>query len=240
MVMKIYIYTFCAVLFLASCQKEGVISGNEEKTTEFSKIEVDGSFDILLSDDSVFSVQFEADRAFFDALSFEVRDGILRISDGKSPRWRNPEAKKPLVRIHGHDLREIKLLETCFLKSETPIKSDELGLVAVSKLNMADIEIDCRVFYYWNSHPCGGEIKVRGTTDELKIWNFAIMKVDASACRTRYAWVENSSKADVLVDVQEQIDFAIGGKGNIYVKGNPEKVVELKPATDEGELIFTP
>jgi hypothetical protein len=43
-----------------------------------------------------------------------------------------------------------------------------------------------------------------------------------------------------LVDVQEQIDFAIGGKGNIYVKGNPEKVVELKPATDEGELIFTP
>ena len=79
--------------------------GTEEKTTEFSKIEVDGSFDILLSDDSVFSVQFEADRAFFEALSFEVRDGILRISDGKSPRWRNPEAKKPLVRIHGHDLR---------------------------------------------------------------------------------------------------------------------------------------
>jgi hypothetical protein len=42
------------------------------------------------------------------------------------------------------------------------------------------------------------------------------------------------------VAVQQQIDFAIGGKGNIYVQGNPEKVVELKPASDEGALIFTP
>ena len=66
------------------------------------------------------------------------------------------------------------------------------------------------------------------------------MRIDASKCSTRYAWVENSSKADVLVAVQQQIDFAIGGKGNIYVKGNPEKVVELKPASDEGALIFIP
>ncbi|MFN5371766.1 MAG: hypothetical protein ACK5B6_09915, partial [Bacteroidia bacterium] len=74
----------------------------------------------------------------------------------------------------------------------------------------------------------------------LKIWNFAIMRVDASACKTRYAWVENSSKADVLVDVNEQIDYAIGGKGNIYVEGNPAKIVELKPATDDGKLIIYP
>jgi len=238
--MRHVIYILVLGLLLTSCQKDEVVSGSTETTAAFRKIEVDGSFDILLSDDSVFSVQFEADKAFFDALTFEVIDSVLHISDGKSPRWRNPGAKKPMVKIHGHHLREIKLLETCYLKSETPIKSDELGLVAFSKLNMADLELDCKVFYFWNNHPCGGEITLRGKTDELKIWNFAIMRVDASACNTRYAWVENSSNADVIVDVNEQIDYAIGGKGNIYVEGNPAKVVELKPPTDDGKLIINP
>jgi hypothetical protein len=240
MVMQKSIYTICALLFLASCQKEEVITGSAKQTSAFDKIEIDGSFDVVWAEDSVFSVQFAADRIFFDALSYELNDGVLIIHDGKSPRWRNPEAKKPLVRISGNHLKQIYLRETCYLTSETPIKSDEFGLVAVSKLNMADIELDCKVFYYWNSHPCGGEIKLRGTTDELKIWNFAIMKVDASACRTRYAWVENSSKSDVLVNVQEQIDYAIGGKGNILVQGNPQKLVELKPATDSGKIILSP
>jgi hypothetical protein len=40
--------------------------------------------------------------------------------------------------------------------------------------------------------------------------------------------------------VQEQIDYAIGGKGNILVQGNPQKLVELKPATDSGEIILSP
>ena len=238
--MRHLIHILVLALLLASCKKNEVVSGSTETTLPFQKIEVDGSFDVLLSDDSVFSVQFEADKAFFEALSFEVIDSVLYISDGKSPRWRNPGAKKPMVRIHGNQLREIKLLETCYLKSETPITSDELGLVAFSKLNIADLELDCKVFYFWNNHPCGGEIRLRGKTDELKIWNFAIMRVDASACKTRYAWVENSSKADVLVDVNEQIDYAIGGKGNIYVEGNPAKVLELKPATDDGKLIIYP
>jgi hypothetical protein len=238
MVMRHLIHILVVALLLSSCQKDEVLSGVIETTSPFEKIEVDGSFDVLLSEDSVFSVQFEADKSFFDALSFDVTDGVLRISDGKSPRWRNPGAKKPIVKIRGNQLREIKLLETCFLKSETPIKSDELGLVAFSKLNQAELELDCKVFYFWNNHPCGGEIKLRGKIDELKIWNFAIMRVDASACKTRYAWVENSSKADVLVDVNEQIDYAIGGKGNIYVEGNPAKIVELKPATDDGKLII--
>ena len=236
--MKNWFYIFSICLFLMACRKEEIVVGELRKTDAFRKIEIDGSFDVVLSQDSVFSVQFESDRVFFDALSYELNDSVLIIHDGKSPRWRNPEAKKPLVRIGGHHLKEIFLRETCYLTTKTPIESEEFGLVAVSKLNMADIEVNCKVFYYWNSHPCGGEIKVRGTTDELKIWNFAIMKVDASACRTRYAWVENSSKADVLVNVQEQIDYAIGGKGNILVQGNPAKLVELKPATDEGRLIL--
>ena len=179
MVMRKYIYTICALLFLASCQKDEVITGSAKQTSAFDKIEIDGSFDVIWAEDSVFSVQFAADRIFFDALSYELNDGVLIIHDGKSPRWRNPEAKKPMVRISGN-------------------------------------------------------------TDELKIWNFAIMKVDASACTTRYAWVENASKSDVLVNVQEQIDYAIGGKGNILVQGNPQKLVELNPATDSGEIILSP
>lgn len=229
--------TFLPILVFVSCTKDNVISGDQIITPAFSEIVLSSSFDVVLTQDTTYSIRFEAAEVFFGALRYEIKEGVLQVYSEASPRWRNPEAAKPKVYITSNRPRLIKALETCNITSTNPIISDEFGLIMASKLNHADLELNCRIFYYWNNHPCGGRIRLRGQTEQLKIWNYAIMAVDASNCESDYALVENHSKGAVSVWANEKFEYRLSGSGNIELKGNPSILNEIAPADGSGQLI---
>jgi hypothetical protein len=101
---------------------------------------------------------------------------------------------------------------------------------------MADLELNCNRFYYWNMAPSGGLLTLRGNTRELIIWNFALMSVDANNVTTDYAFVENHSKGDCKVFVRDKLDYSIYGEGDIYLSGEPNQI-NLIERTSTGRLI---
>ena len=222
---------------LFSCSKPDLVTGEKLTIPAFSEIVINSSFDVVLAQDSTYSIQFEAADVFFSSLKYEVRDGILYIDSDKSPRWRNPEAPKPKVYITSNRPKLIKAQETCNITCSNAIISDEFGLIMASKLNYADLELNCGVFYYWNNHPCGGRINLRGQTQQLKIWNYAIMAVDASDCESAYVLVENHSKGNVRAWATDKLEYRLSGSGNIELKGNPTIISEIAAADGEGQLI---
>jgi len=228
---------FLSLFVFASCTKDEVITGEEIITPAFSEIVLSSSFDVVITQDTTYSIRFEAAEVFFGALQYEVKEGVLYVYSEKSPRWRNPEAAKPKVYITSNRPKLIKALETCNITSTNPIISNEFGLIMASKLNYANLELDCKVFYYWNNHPCGGRIRLWGQTEQLKIWNYAIMAVDASECESDYALVENHSKGIVSVWTNEKFEYRLSGSGNIELKGNPPILNEITPADGSGQLI---
>lgn len=224
-------------MMLVSCSKDELITGDESITPAFSEIVLNSSFDVVLTQDSSYSIRFEAAEVFFSSLKYEIIDSVLYVDADASPRWRNPQAPKPKVYITSNRPKLIKAQETCNITSTNAIISDEFGLVMASKLNNADLELNCRVFYYWNNHPCGGRIKLRGQTQQLKIWNYAIMAVDASNCESAYVLVENHSKGAVKIWATETFEYRLSGSGNIELKGNPSVINEIAPADGSGMLI---
>ena len=76
-----------------------------------------------------------------------------------------------------------------------------------------------------------------GKTEELKIWNTAIMSVDAKNLVTEYALVENDSKGVCEVNVTNRLDYKIKGKGDIHLYGNPPEINEGE-VSSTGKLIF--
>jgi hypothetical protein len=61
--------------------------------------------------------------------------------------------------------------------------------------------------------------------------------VNAKNLVTSYAYIENKSKNDVLLTVTGILQYAITGKGNIQVFGQPA-VVDLITDTGDGQLIL--
>ena len=206
-----------------------------ENTSAFKEIVLDDAFDLTIYQDSVYSIEINAHEDFIEEIEYTIVDSVLNIQNNSGQRWRNPETNKISITIHCERPRLIQANESCFIKTGNPIVSNELGLVVYGKLNQADLELNGNVFYFWNNHPCGGKLILRGKTDQLKLWSFAIMQVDASSCEIRYGLVENFSKGDCKVNISEKLDYSLQGEGNIQLKGNP--TLQLLKQTSTGSLI---
>jgi hypothetical protein len=206
-----------------------------ENTSAFKEIVLDDAFDLTIYQDSVYSIEINAHEDFIEEIEYTIVDSVLNIQNNSGKRWRNPETNKISITIHCDRPRLIQANESCFIKTGNPIVSNELGLVVYGKLNQADLELNGNVFYFWNNHPCGGKLILRGKTDQLKLWSFAIMQVDASSCESRYGLVENFSKGYCKVNISEKLDYSLQGEGNILLKGNP--TLQLLKQTSTGSLI---
>lgn len=225
------------LLCLSNCKKDNnSVQIIKSDLSAFKEIELNDAFDVELFQDSVFSIEIEANEEFIKAVEYSIQDSVLKVDYASGKRWRNPEINKVKLIIHCDRPRKLQANESCFIRTGNEIVSDEFGLVLFGKLNQADLELGGRVFYYWNNHPCGGKVKLKGKVDQLKLWNFAIMQVDASACESRYGLVENYSKGDCKVHITEKLDYSLVGEGNIILKGNPE--LQLLQESSSGILIY--
>lgn len=230
-----YIFLIFSICFL-SCRKGDIELSKTIALPYFERIELNEVFEVYLTQDTTFSLQIECIDKSMDKIKYSVENNILTIDNKTKYKWLHPKDNKVKLYIHVDKIKSITANETCYIKTTNPIISNEFGLILKSKLNNANIELNCNSFYYWNNHPCGGELVLRGKTESLKIWNFALMAVDATNLLTKYALIENSSKSDCKVNVLQHLDYSIFGTGNIYLYGNP-KEIKLHNQTSTGKLI---
>ncbi len=224
-------------MLLFSCKKE-----NQQNTTiyknlsEFSKIELNGVFDVYLKQDSVYSIEIVGNENWVGNIVFKVENEILKIDNQAKGKWLKPKEDKVKIYISSNRPKMIFANETCNIETLNPIISDEFGIVMSSKLNQANLELNCNTFYFWNNFPCGGKLTLRGNAEILKIWNFAIMSVDAKNLTTEYALIENSSKGNCEVFVTNKMEYSIHGIGDIHLYGNPKELI-LNEISSTGKLL---
>lgn len=234
--MKRLILAFGFLIAISGCSEDANLKETVKYDLQaFKEIELNDAFDVYLYQDSIYSIEIEADQDFINSVEYSVKDSVLTVDYASGKRWRNPKINKVKLTIRGNQPRKLQANESCFIRTGNAIVSDEFGLVLFGKLNQAELQLDGRVFYYWNNHPCGGKVKLTGKTDQLKLWNFAIMQVDASGCESRYGLVENYSKGDCKIRVTEKLDYSLQGEGNIRLTGNPQ--LQMLQQTSTGLLI---
>ena len=220
---------------LLSCDKDNTKQISTDLPA-FSQIDLNSSFDVFLSEDTVFSIKIIGDKHVVDQVDYYVEDSILHIGLESHTKWLTPRRNKIELRITSQPLKLVNANHTCFIRTSTPITSEEFGLIFRSKANQADLELNCNTFFYYDNYPCGGKLTLSGTAQAIKIWNYAIVSVDASQLTTNYALVQNQAKNDCSVRVLEQLDYGIEGEGNIYLYGDPPLIQNLG-VSSTGKLI---
>lgn len=228
------------LLVLTSC--EIGFNGNELITIQkdlpvFKEIELHSVFDVYLVKDTVYSIKIIGNEDFAEQIDIKIADNVLRIENDFRLKWLRPEDNKVSLYISYDTLRKITAVQTCYIETVNPIKSDEIGLVFMSKLNQAQLELDCNTFYYWNNFPCGGRLTLSGFAKRLKISNYALVSVDASNLYADDAIVKNSSQGNCEVRVSNRLEYSIYGEGDIYIYGTPSQVIEGE-ITSSGRLVY--
>src|SRR6188508_2147578 len=152
---KIFIL-FMASLIMLSCGKDNseIIIHNHD-LSPFNYIELNAVFDVDLIEADHYSLQVNGTSDVIEDLTFEVVDHRLIINNSNTKLWTNPKNDPPLLTISGKGLTRIEVNETCNIKTLNTITTDTFGILLGGKLNMANIDLDTKWFYYWNSAPNG-------------------------------------------------------------------------------------
>ncbi|MFA7273692.1 MAG: DUF2807 domain-containing protein [Crocinitomicaceae bacterium] len=237
MVIRNLIAFFALSIFLTACQKnnpEGIIT---TPLADFHEIEINSNFDVYLVEDSVFFVEIHGHEKTIQKVTCTVESEVLTIDNLQKQKFTHPKSNKVTLYIHAKQLTKVSANETCQLKTVNAIHTTSFTYTAKSKANFADLEVNCTDFAYWNNFPCGGKITLRGTTNLLKIWNTAIMSIDAKGLTSSYAYIENSAKGLCELNVTNKLEYKLLGDGNIDVYGAPSEINELAK-TGKGTLIL--
>jgi hypothetical protein len=235
-----YICLITLTVVFASCSEE-----NNEQVSEFadlppfSEIQVNHVFHIFLQQDTSFSIRISGNREIIEGVRYIVENGVLTLTNESGMMWIKPENHKVELWIRADRLKKVTINEASFVETANPIITEEFGLVTGNKYAEAKLELDNAIFYFWNNFPCGGKLTLMGNTQSLRIWNYVIMSVDARHLAARNALIDNYSKGDCIVNVQEKIEYSIHGTGNIYLYGDPEEII-LQERTGSGQLIRMP
>ncbi len=237
--MKIILYIALIIGFVGinSCKKSMDSKVIERALGEFDTVTFNSSFEVFLIQGTENKIKIEGAERILENVDFSIEKNTLIIKNGFKRGWVHPSKNKIKVYLTVNQISRINANETCTIQSVNTLIGNEIGLVFTGKLNQATLDLNCNTFYYWNNFPCGGKVTLSGNTNELKIWNVALMAIDAEHLISNYVLVNNASKGDCKLTCLQTLDYSISGEGNIYVSGNPSSIIKSGESST-GKLIL--
>jgi len=223
---------------ILSCQKNDDNYVLIKSPSAFSAVELHSSFDVLLTEDSVYSINFTGKEDIVKGIEYSVTDSVLKIEDPRRSEWRTPKSNKITLHITSPDVKLLTTFEACNITSSSTLHYDELGLILGGKANDVSLDLKCKEFYYWGGSVTGGKITLSGSTEQLKLWNTGLIQVDAAQCQTNYCFIENKSRGNCEVTVSDKLDYSIFNIGDIIMHGTPPIINKLEGDSNAtGKLI---
>ena len=234
--MKQFLIILSIISLFVSCEKDIIDSSRKLTPEPFVQIQLSDAFDVFLTEGNEYSIEIIGDAEMISYVDLSVNSKVLTIQSSKKFKWLSPEKNKTEIYVTSPPLEKVSAAEGCNIQTLSPITSIQFGLVLQGKSNQASLELDGKAFYYWNDFPSGGKLTLTGNTETLKIWNFALMSVDAKNLTAKNAVVENGSKGDCEVYVTNKLQYKITEEGNIHLYGNPLEIIE-NGLSSSGRLI---
>jgi hypothetical protein len=239
--MKIkYLHIIVLLLFgiiLNSCAKKNELIQQEIMLEYFDQITFERYFEVVLIQGDEQKIIVESNRKQAQKLNYTIIDSVLTIDSKARNTWINPDKNKVKLTIYFKNLKKLNVDESCEISSLGTISGEELGIIFASKLNEASLDLNYNTIYYWNNFPCGGKLNLTGNCQELKIWNYALMSVNAENLISKNAFINNSSKGDCTLNVSDFLEYEIHGEGNIRIIGVPSFIKKIEEK-GLGKLIY--
>ena len=233
-----YMILISMTTLLLSCQKDDEVV-KQFDLEPFEKIEFNDSFTVTFHTSSDFRIVASGSERFIEEMKITSRGDSVLVENDQRAAWLRPESNKVKLDVYCDSLFQIKASESCEMTSADTLRSENLLIIVGSKLNVADLKVNCSTFGYYNVFPCSGVMTFSGKTDQLNIWNEALMEITASDLNANRCFIQNNSSADCQIQVSDELRYSILNSGNIILKGECD-LIESIDESGEGEFIMIP
>lgn len=206
-------------LGLSSCDYGIVGNGNveerKESIGEFTRLEIDGNFDVYLEQTSTPYLRIEADENLQDIIKVRQNGNQLEIEAEEHIM----RAKKKNLYIGFSDLARVDLSGAIDIKGKTPVEVQSLAFFCSGAVEMR-LEVLTEKLRLEVSGAANIDLEGRAQELDLQLSGAGDFKaVDLRAERVR---VELSGAAQARVYATEDLRVDISGAGSVRYKGEPQ------------------
>jgi len=227
------------VLWSTGCNKINGINGNNQVTSEtrnlvsFNKVENDGTFNVYISNDSVFTVRVEAESNLIPHIRTRVNGNTLEIDTRENLNNNNPMnvyVTTPIIQgayLNGSGTVTLDSLDTENLEVDLSGSGSMTGKVTSTSLitkisgsgsiNLNAITNSCTTRISGSGdieligESLSGDFSISGSGN-IRTTNFVQKECIAKI----------SGSGNMYLNIIEYLDVTISGSGNVYYVGNPQ------------------
>jgi hypothetical protein len=197
----------------------GNVITKTRKTSDYDAVSIGGSFDVQLVKGKEGKITLKGEENILKYIITEVKNGTLKVKYKKGVNIRT--TRKLTVTIPYRDIEKVALAGSGDITSAGVIKATKLSLSIAGSGNM-EVSVDSRNIK--TSIAGSGNIKVSGTATELKCTIAGSGNINAYGLRTSTTTAKVAGSGNIKTTVSDEINARVSGSGNIYYKGNPEKI----------------
>ncbi len=217
------IYALILFITFSSCDQLIYKQGNgdmvmrDHDIDEFSKLSLEGNFEVFLKSGDHPVLSIEIDENLEDYIEVYTRNETLIISSTK--RIRSKDGIK--IFLTYKNLNRLSSSGASSIYTENPIRTKELK-VSLSGAGMIDLELETRNLEIQLSG--AGMITVEGETNFLDLGMSGAGSFEGGNLIVNDATVTISGVGSAFVNVSGELNARISGIGGIEYSGNPQKV----------------
>ena len=218
-----------AQFFNKKIKGNGNIITTDRSVSDFDKIGVAGSFDVILKKGNEGAISIQADENLMEYIITEVKDGSLKIKPKKGHQLKS--TKTIQITVGFNNLEEVSLAGSGDVTSTDAINAADLKL---SLAGSGDINLKVSTKNLNSNIAGSGNINLNGSTDEFSCNIAGSGNLNGYDLTATIANAKIAGSGNVKVNAVNEIHAKIAGSGNVYYTGNPD--VEKSNSAGSGSL----
>lgn len=198
----------------------GKIIKEKREISDFNKIAVSGSFEVLLTSGNTGNITLEGDQNILEVIDTEVLNGTLTIATKNNLNVRPSFTNKIKIKVPVKYLENISLTGCGTINSRKIIRSGKLKATVdgPGSINILVASTDATAWILGS-----GCITISGTTDNFNCKIVGAGTIKASDLEAKNVTASISGSGDAKVNSKLALTGRIIGTGNIAFAGEPKK-----------------
>lgn len=189
---------------------------------EFRGVSLGVSADLYITQGNNSSVVIEASDEVQEHIETKVRDGVLIIKqDDDWKWWKNWSSKNVKIYITNPAFEHVAVSGSGDISGENTLQSKEMYL-AVS--GSGKVNLDIKVVDLDSKISGSGNMNLAGTARNTIMQISGSGNLNAEDLASENCQVRISGSGNCRVQVGTSLESRVSGSGNVYYKGNPEKL----------------
>ena len=194
----------------------GVVKTENRNAGSFTRINASGSVDVVVKQDSVYSIRVETDENLLPYVVVENKNGSLHIREQRGVRLRPTHSVK--VYVSGPSIISFDGSGSADIVSENTITSKETISIGLS--GACTIRLDVNAPKVKAGISGAGTISLKGQTRDFEVDASGSADINCFGLLAENTDVSISGAGDAEVFASVKLDLHVSGAGDIRYKGN--------------------